>query len=313
MPGLDARITRADPQYDASMSLRCTALIAVPALVLAALAGCSEKTGSATDGTSAGSPDASSSGAAGSCTPADLPLKKAGRLTVATDSPAYDPWFSDDDPSNGKGFESAVAYAVAKQLGFSKDQVDWVKQSFNTSYTPGEKSFDFDINQISITPERAKQVDFSTGYYTAAQAVITLKKDAAKATSLEDLKGLKLGAQTATTSLTAIRDDVKPRQQPLVFDNTNQAKQALLNGQVDAIVADLPTAFYVTAAEISGSTITGQFAASGAPEEFGMLMQKGSGLKPCLDQAVKSLEDDGTLAAIEKKWLSDVVDVPVLK
>lgn len=291
------------------MRLRRTVLIAVPAVVLAMLAGCSEKTSTSDGAQGASGPN----GDKISCKPADLPLKKPGTLTVATDSPAYEPWFSANDPSNGKGFESAVAYAVAKQLGFSADQVTWVKQSFNTSYTPGPKQFDFDINQISVTPEREKAVDFSDGYYTAAQAVVTLKKNARKASSLADLKGLKMGAQTATTSLTALRDDVKPDQEPLVFSTTNDAKQALLNGQVDAIIADLPTAFYITAAEIPNSTITGQFAASGDPEEFGLLLEKGSGLTVCLDKAIDALKSNGTLADLEKKWLSDVVDVPVLK
>ncbi|MER7558563.1 ABC transporter substrate-binding protein [Nocardioides sp. NPDC126508] len=284
------------------MRTRLTPLLVASLALAAALTAC----GSESDaGAEAAGP--------ASCKTADLPLKQDGKLTIGTDSPAYEPWFSDDDPSNGKGFESAVAYAVADQLGFAKDDVVWVKQAFNTSYTPGEKKFDFDINQISITPERAGVVDFSKGYYTASQAVVTMEKDAAKATSLADLKGLKLGAQTATTSLTAIREDVKPTTDPLVFDTSDQAKQALLNGQVDALVFDLPTAFYITAAEIEGSTITGQFESTEKPEEFGLLTEKDSGLAPCLDDALDALEKDGTLAALEKQWLSDVVSVPVLK
>lgn len=285
------------------MHLRRTAAIVAPLLLAMAVTGCTEKT--TTD--SAGTP------APASCKPADLPLKTKGRLTVATDSPAYDPWFKDNKPSNGQGFESAVAYAVAEQLGFTKQQVTWVKQSFNNSYTPGKKAFDFDINQISITPERKQAVSFSEGYYRAAQAVVALKKNAAKAKTLADLRKLKLGAQTATTSLTAVRDDVKPAQQPLVFTTTDQAKQALSNGQIDALVVDLPTAFYLTAAEIEGSTITGQFAASGKPEEFGLLSEKGSQLTPCLDRAIEALKKDGTLDRLQQKWLSDVVDVPVLR
>jgi polar amino acid transport system substrate-binding protein len=191
--------------------------------------------------------------------------------------------------------------------------VKWVKVPFNSSYAPTEKKFDFDINQVSITPARQKAVDFSDGYYTAAQAVITLKANAAKASSLADLKELKLGAQTGTTSLTAIRDDVAPTQEPLVFQNTNIAKQALLNGQVDAIVADLPTAFIITAVEIPQGTITGQFDSSGSPEEFGLLMEKGSELLPCVNEALATLESDGTLEQLQQTWLSDVVDVPVLK
>ena len=238
-----------------------------------------------------------------------------GTLTVGTDSPAFDPWFSNNDPTNGKGFESAVAYAVAKEMGFAPSAVSWTKVPFNSSYAPGPKKFDFDINQISITPARAKVVDFSDGYYTAAQGLIALKDSpAAKATSLDDLKDLKLGAQTGTTSLTAIRDDIQPSQEPLVFQSTNAAKQALLNGQVDAIVADLPTAFFITAVQIPSATIVGQFQQqSGEPEQFGMLFEKGNPLVQCVNQALATMKSDGTLDAIEKKWLSQTVNVPVLQ
>jgi polar amino acid transport system substrate-binding protein len=240
---------------------------------------------------------------------------KSGVLTVGTDSPAYDPWFRHNDPTNGQGYESAVAYAVAKQLGFAPSAVTWTKVPFNTSYAPGPKHFDFDINQISITAARAKVVDFSDGYYNAAQAIIAIKgSPAASATSLADLKQYKIGAQTGTTSLTAIRDQIQPNSQAVVFQNTNDAKQALLNGQVDAIVADLPTAFYLTAAEIPKGTIVGQFQQTGgAQEQFGMLFRKGNALVGCVNQALTAIRSDGTLAAIEKKWLSDTVNVPVLQ
>ncbi len=240
---------------------------------------------------------------------------KSGVLTVGTDSPAYDPWFKNNDPSNGKGFESAVAYAVAKQLGFGKSTVTWTKVPFNSSYAPGPKHFDFDINQISITPARAKAVTFSDGYYTASQALIALKgSPVSKVTTLAGLKKYKLGAQTGTTSLTALREDVKPDSQPLVFQNTNDAKQALLNHQVDAIAADLPTAFYITAVQIPQGTIIGQFQqSSGGGEQFGMLFQKGNALAQCVDQALANLKSSGQLAAIQQKWLSNTVNVPVLK
>ncbi|HET7431340.1 MAG TPA: ABC transporter substrate-binding protein [Nocardioides sp.] len=240
---------------------------------------------------------------------------KSGVLTVGTDSPAYDPWFRHNDPTNGQGYESAVAYAVADQLGFAKSAVTWTKVPFNKSYAPGDKNFDFDINQISITPARAKVVTFSDGYYTAAQALITLKDSpVAKATTLDELKGYKLGAQTGTTSLTAIRDDIQPSSEPLVFDDTNVAKQALLNHQVDAIVADLPTAFYITAVQIPSATIVGQFQQqSGSPEQFGMLFQKDNPLATCVNLALAAMKSDGTLDAIEKKWLSQTVNVPVLQ
>ncbi len=287
----------------------------LPLLTVVACAPAEDQpTATASSAGSAGSSDAASP-SADACAPANLDLKKPGRLTVGTDSPAYEPWFSDNDPSNGKGFESAVAYAVAHELGFSDSQVAWVKVPFNNSYAPGEKSFDFDINQISITPARAKVVDFSDGYYSAAQAVVALKgSKAAAATTLADLKPLKLGAQTGTTSLTAIRDGISPDQQPLVFDDTNQAKQALNNGQLDAFLADLPTAFYITAVEIPKATIVGQFQPeTGEQEQFGMLFEKGSTLVPCVDEALGRLEDSGELASIEKRWLSDVVNVPELQ
>ena len=290
---------------------RTLAAAAVLPLVLVAAACAPESDG----GSTATDPADSGSASGDACTTDTLALKTAGQLTVGTDSPAYEPWFVDNDPSNGKGFESAVAYAVAQQLGFSKDQVKWIKVPFNSSYKPGPKDFDFDINQISINPKRAEAVDFSDGYYSAAQAVIALKgTKGAEATSLADLKGLRLGAQTGTTSLTAIRDIIQPDTDPAVFEDTNAAKQALQNDQVDAILADLPTAFYISAVEIPDSVLVGQFQPeTGEQEEFGMLFEKGSELVPCVNQALGALKDDGTLAAIEKQWLSDVVDVPVLK
>jgi polar amino acid transport system substrate-binding protein len=260
-------------------------------------------------------PSAQSTPAADACAPENLPLKNPGTLTVGTDSPAFEPWFSDNDPANGEGFESAVAYAVAEELGFMAQDVEWVKVRFNNSYKPGPKEFDFDINQISISEEREKAVDFSDGYYSAAQGVIALDgSPAAGATSVADLAGYKLGAQTGTTSLTAIRDVIQPEEDPLVFNDTNAAKQALQNGQVDAILADVPTAFYITAVEIPKGTIIGQFQPeTGEQEEFGMLFEEGSDLVPCVNEALATLRDDGTLADIEQQWLSDVVDVPVLE
>jgi polar amino acid transport system substrate-binding protein len=293
------------------MRMPRTAAVLVPLMLLAL--GCAPQNSStATDS------NANSTGSSGPATPATCAQGKTrtpGTLTIATDSPAYDPWFKGNDPSNGKGYESATAYAVAKQLGFDPSQVTWVKEPFNNSYAPGPKKFDFDINQISITPDRAQKVTFSDGYYTAAQALIALKSSPiAQVTSIADLKKYKLGAQTGTTSLTAIRNDIQPSAQPLVFASTNVAKQALLNHQVDAIVADLPTAFYITAVQIPSATIVGQFQQqSGSPEQFGMLFQKGNPLASCVNQALAAMKSDGTLASIEKKWLSQTVNVPVLQ
>jgi polar amino acid transport system substrate-binding protein len=290
-----------------SSATLAASLIAV-SLTAASLAACSAKN----DTTDAGSaPSTGGSTTAASCAPADLDLHSPGKLTIATDSPAYAPWFKKNDPSNGQGFESAVAYAVAKQLGFTADQVTWVKQSFNNSYTPGEKKFDFDINQISITPDRAKVVTFSQGYYSADQAVITLEKNQDKASSLAGLKDLKLGAETATTSLTAIREDVQPSSQPLVFDTDDQAKQALLHGQIDGLVTDLPSAGYMSS-EIKGSLVAGKFSNS-EPEEFGLLFQQGNPLVSCVDKAIDALKADGTLDKLQQQWLAGMENVPVLQ
>ncbi len=248
------------------------------------------------------------------CQAADLPLATDGTLTIATDTPAYEPWFSDDDPTNGKGFESAVAYAVADRLGFAKDDVTWVVQGFNQAVQPGAKDWDFDINQFSITPERENAVDFSSPYYSAPQAIITLEDSPyADATSLADLEDAKIGAQIGTTSLEAV-DQIGPSSDTLVYDDTTKAAQALQNGQADVIVADLPTAFYLTSVEIDGSTVAGQFVADDAEgEDFGLLLPKDSELTPCASAAVDDLESDGTLADLEQTWLSDTTDVPVLK
>ncbi|MFJ6614980.1 ABC transporter substrate-binding protein [Streptomyces sp. NPDC091289] len=254
-------------------------------------------------------------GATTSCAPGELATQVTGKLTVGTDKPAYAPWFSDDEPSNGKGFESAVAYAVAKELGYDRDAVVWQHTPFNSAFAPGAKKFDFDINQVSISEERKKAVAFSSGYYDVRQAVVALKSSkAAKATSVADLKDVKLGAQVGTTSLDFITDLVKPGEKPAVYQRNDFAKSALKTGQVDAIVVDLPTAFYITGAEVPEAKVVGQFADSpGDPEQFGLVLDKESALTSCVSGAVDALRKDGTLAALEKEWLSDAVDAPVLK
>jgi polar amino acid transport system substrate-binding protein len=259
-----------------------------------------------------GGPSAS---AKSTCAKGKLATRASGKLTIATDEPAYEPWFKDDDPAGGKGFESAVAYAVAQRLGYGKDKVVWQTVPFNKAFAPGEKTFDFDINQVSVSAERKRAVDFSSGYYDVRQAVVALKgSKAAKAKSIADLKGVKLGAQVGTTSLDYIDDVVKPKQAAAVYAKNDQAKSALKNGQVGAIVVDLPTAFYITGAEITDATIVGQFEnQGGVPEQFGLVLDKGSALTSCVSRAVDALREDGTLAKLEQQWLSDAVDAPVLK
>lgn len=248
---------------------------------------------------------ASSAPAADPCAPENLTTVQPGTLTIGTDSPAYPPYFVDDDPSNGKGFESAVAYAVADGLGFAPDAVTWTVVPFNTSYAPGDKNFDFDVNQISITPERAEVVDFSDGYYTVNQAVIALKDSPiAKATSLADLKSANLGAQVGTTSLDFIESVVQPENKSQVFNDTNDAKSAMNNGQIDGLVVDLPTAYYITAVEIPEASIIGQFQAQEGGEQFGLLFQKGNPLVSCVNQVLADLKSSGELQSIQDEWMA---------
>jgi polar amino acid transport system substrate-binding protein len=251
--------------------------------------------------------------AAAECEPGQLETVHEGQLTIATDKPAFEPYFVNDDPSNGKGFESAVAYAIADQLGFSRDEVEWTVVPFNASFAPGPKDFDFDVNQISITPQRAEQVDFSSPYYTADQAVVAAKgSEAARATSLADLADANIGVQIGTTSLEAVEASIQPNEEPQVFDTSNDVVAALKQGQVDAIVVDVPTAFYVTAVQVPNGTIVGQFPAPGG-DEWGALLEKDSPLTACVSQAIDELSDSGELQRIEDRWMSQVADAPTLE
>lgn len=247
-----------------------------------------------------------------SCEKGDLTLVNAGQLTVATDKPAYPPYFEDDDPANGKGFESAVAFAIAKELGFSASEVKWIVEPFDSSYAPGEKDFDFDVNQISITPKRSEHVDFSAPYYQAPQAVVALKdSESGQATDLAGLSGAQLGVQIGTTSLDAATASINPSKQPKVFNNSNDVVRALKQGQVDAVVVDLPTAFYLTAAQVPEAKIVGQFTAPGG-DEWGALLGKDSELTSCVTEAVETLRSSGQLEEITQRWMGGSAGAPEL-
>lgn len=251
------------------------------------------------------------SGESTSCDKASLHLFQPGQLTVATDSPAYNPWFRHNDPSNGQGYESAVAYAVAQGLGFSTSEVKWVIEPFGKTYAPGPKSYDFAIEQISITPERARVVTFSDGYYDDQQALIAIKgTPIASATTLAELKQYKFGAQVGTTSLTFISQNIQATQQPAVYDTTNEAKSALENGQIDGMILDLPTASY-TQYSIKDATLVGKFAPAG--EQFGLAFELGNPLVTCVNQALAKLKTDGTLAQLQTKWLASYNEVPLIQ
>jgi polar amino acid transport system substrate-binding protein len=276
------------------------AIVLVALLALAAL-GCGSSTSD------------SSTTSAADCKPGQLPTHAKGVLTVATDDPAYPPYFEDDEPANGEGFESAVAYAIAKQLGYPAAKVKWTVEPFNSSFAPGPKDFDFDVNEISITAAREKAVDFSSPYYTANQAVVALKdSDAANAKSLADLKDAQLGVQIGTTSLEAAEEQIDPSSRPEVFNSSNDVVTALKNEQIDAIVVDLPTALYITAAQVPTATVVGQFPATGG-DRWGALLAKDSALTPCVSQAIGELRGSGELEKLTQRWMSQAAGAPELQ
>jgi polar amino acid transport system substrate-binding protein len=291
---------------------RARPALAVAALV-AVLGGCAPAASTTTS--TGGAASGSASGSAAACAKDQLKVKTPGKLTVATDNPVYEPWFSDNKPSNGKGFESAVTYAVAKQLGFADTEVTWVTATFNSVIAPGPKNFDFDVNEVSITPERKKGVDFSSGYYDVTQAVVTVKGSKIEsAKSIADLKGAKLGAQVGTTSYKTLTDVIAPTTKPAVFNTNDDAKLALTNGQIDGLVLDLPTALYEANADLKNGVLVGQFAnTGGTPEQFGLVLDLNSPLTACVSKAVDALRTDGTLAKLEQTWLTASAGAPILK
>jgi polar amino acid transport system substrate-binding protein len=292
-------------------------LVLLPMLVLAiAASGCGGD-----DNEAAGTTTAADSG----CDKAQLELVSPGKLTVGTDNPAFSPWFgggtpegSDwefNDPNTGEGFESAVAYAVAEQLGFAKSEVTWVVVPFNNSFKPGPKNFDFDINQISVTDERDQAVDFSDSYYDVNQALVVLNgTPIADAKSVADLKPYQLGAQIGTTSLGYINDTIQPEKDPRVYDTSNDVIAAINAKQIDGLVVDLPTAFFLVGAEeVKNGKVQGQFPSTGSQEHFGMLFQEGNALRDCVNEALAALKADGTLEQIQTEWLSNKTSAPVLE
>jgi polar amino acid transport system substrate-binding protein len=267
--------------------------VASLALGLVALSGCASTASTAT------SPDG-------------LKTITAGKLTIATGQPAYSPWVIDNKPQTGKGFEAAVAYAVAAKLGFARNNVVWTRTTFDSAIAPGPKNFDLNLQQYTITAKRAKAIDFSSPYYQTTEALVSIKGSAAdSAKTLAALKKIKIGVAAASTSYTIVVKDVGV--QPEVFNSNDDAVLALKSGQIDAIVVDLPTAFYLADSELKHGEILGQFAESTGGDQFGIVLAKGSSLTAKVSAAVNAIRKDGELAAITKKWLSTSVNVPVFK
>ena len=276
------------------------------AVLALALAGCAQESSTiSTPSTGSGSP------AAYACAVENLNLKTPGQITIATNTPAFNPWFRHNDPTNGQGYEGAVAYDVADGLGFTADEVEWVIEPFGKTYAPGPKDYDFAIEQISITPERAQAVDFSAGYYDDQQALIAIEgTPIADATTIADLKPYTFGVQVGTTSLSFITQVIQPDDNPAVYDTTNEAKNALANGQVDGMILDLPTASY-TQYFIDHATLVGKFPSSG--EQFGLVFEKGNALVSCVDPIIEEMRSSGTLDDLADRWLQNYLGVPLIQ
>lgn len=264
-----------------------------------------------------GSADTSSESATSVATQSGaLETVTPGKLTIATGEPAYSPWVIDNAPESGEGFEAAVAYAVAEELGYSKENVQWTRATFDSSIAPGAKDWDINLQQFSITDERKEAVDFSSPYYTTSQAVVAIEGSAAaSAQSIAKLKDVQFGVQAGTTSQQFITNTLGDQlsKQASIYNNSDDTLAALQNGQVDAIVVDLPTAFYMTSAQIDNGVIVGQFEATSDGDNYGIVLPKGSKLTAAVTAAVDSLRDKGTLSELQSKWLSDTVAVPLIK
>ena len=260
------------------------------------------------------------------CTAAEMPTVTPGTFTIGTDNPAYPPYFEIvepptdpwelGDPTAGTGFESAFAYALAEELGFDRDTVRWIPVKFDIAYAPGPKEFDVDVNQISFTPERAENVDMSDGYYFVNQSVVANKDTpAAEVTTLSALKDMRLGAQVGTTSLATIQEVIQPTVDESVYDSNDAAIAALDAKQIDAIVVDLPTAFFITSAQMENGVIVGQIEQpeDADAEYFSAVLPKDSPLTDCVNEAIAAMQSDGRLDAITQEWLSDKANAPVLQ
>ena len=258
---------------------------------------------------------ASGAQAAGHC--AAGKTLKDGVLTIATGNPAYFPWVIDDNPAGGKGFEAAVGYAVAAEMGFEASAVDWVAASFDQSIQPGAKNFDFNLQQFSITAEREAVIDFSDPYYSAAMAVLVRQPtvEAGAEATIASLKALKWGVDANTTALPMVMGLVGPSSDPLLYDDSTDVLEAMKANQIDAALFDLPTALYLSAVVLEDGAMLGQFPADRAesPDQFGLVMEQGSAIKSCANEAIAALKANGTLAALEAEWLSETTGVPVIK
>jgi polar amino acid transport system substrate-binding protein len=298
--------------------MRRALAIAVVAALAGVAAGCGGGSGTTT------SSNATSTSDKAACTKDTLHLQTPGTLTIGTGNPAYPPWyeggtpnggtFKVNDPATGKGYESAVAYAIAKRLGFSHDEVKWIPVAFNLTFKPGPKNFDFAMQQISYNKQRAQAVDFSDSYYDVNQALVALKDSSiAHATSISDLKDAKLGVVVGTTSYDYINQNIKPSSKPLVYDTLDANVAALKAGQIDGLVTDVPSAYYIGNVQLSNATVVGRFPTVGSQEYFGLTFEKGNPLVACVNKAISDLRADGTLDQLEQQWITSKAHAPLIQ
>ncbi len=314
---------------------RALALITVLVLLAACSEGASSPSAQASSpaATDAASPTelgaATTSPAADACSPDGLETATAGQLTIGTDNPAFPPYWDPPaegeegtepwelgDPYNKRGFEGAVAWAIAEELGFGEDAVEFIAVPFDNSFAPGDKDFDLYLAQVSYTPERAEQVDMSEGYYFSNQALVAnAGTPITEAASIADVADYRLGVQVGTTALTYVEEQIQPSTDPMVYNSNDAAIAALNADQVDGIVVDLPTAFFITAVQMENGVVVGQFPPDEdqGQEYFSVVLEQDSALTDCVNQAIAALTDSGDLEAITQEWMSENVDVPVLE
>src|SRR5262245_23492936 len=299
--------------------MRRVAALSVLTVLVAVAAGCGGSGGGGGNTTTSGTTTA-----ANSCSKDQLKLVTPDTLTIGTGNPAFTPWFAggtikgspfkENDPTTGKGYESAVAYAIADQLGFTKAEVKWIPVAFNLTYSPGPKDFDFAMQQISFLPQRAKAVEFSNSYFDNNQALVALADSPiASATSLSDLKDSKLGVVVGTTSFDYINDNIEPNDKPLVYDTLEANVAALKAGQIDGLVTDFPTAYYIANVELSNAKLVGRFPTVGSQEYFGVTFQKNNPLVNCVNKAIAALKENGTLDQLEQKWITSKANAPLMQ
>jgi polar amino acid transport system substrate-binding protein len=293
---------------------RILLVAAVAAAASTGLGACGSQSTAGSGAAPSSSARSSSSAAAASCSNSSIQseLYQKGALTVATDNPVFTPWFQKNNPSNGKGYESAVTYAIAAQMGFAKSQVHWIHEAFTSAYAPGPKKFDFDINEVSFTAQRATAVTFSDSYYDVQQSIVALKgTPIVTKHSPAQLKTYQYGDQIGTTGLTFITTKIQPTGAPKVFDTLSEAASSLAAHRIAALITDTPTAQYMATAQVKHGVLVAQFPTVG--EHYGLVFRLGNPLVSCVNKAIAALKSNGKLAALQQQYLKIFTSFPTIQ